>query len=87
MVGKNNYKVNTERSANQYKRYTLKKLSFGVVSVSIGTGLLFGNIQKVSAEEMPYEVEQPEATDSTASGGTVTEETATQPMEEATSSE
>lgn len=87
MVGKNNYKINIERSANQYKRYTLKKLSFGVVSVSIGTGLLFGNIQKVSAEEMPYEVEQPEATDSTASGGTVTEETATQPMEEATASE
>lgn len=87
MVGKNNYKINIERSANQYKRYTLKKLSFGVVSVSIGTGLLFGNIQKVSAEEMPYEVEQPEATDNTASGGTVIEETATQPMEEATSSE
>lgn len=41
-----------EKGANKYKRYTLKKLSVGVVSVSIGFGLMFGSVEGVSADEL-----------------------------------
>ncbi|WP_281524047.1 SasC/FmtB family protein, partial [Dolosigranulum pigrum] len=52
MIGKNNHKLFMEKGANKYKRYTLKKLSVGVVSVSIGFGLMFGSVEGVSADEL-----------------------------------
>ena len=39
-----------EMGANKFKRYTLKKLSIGVASVSIGIGLMFGATEQVSAQ-------------------------------------
>ncbi|RAN66196.1 G5 domain-containing protein [Dolosigranulum pigrum] len=56
MVGKNNHKVRTEQGANKFKRYTLKKLSIGVASVSIGVGLMFNGAEVVSAEEAGQDV-------------------------------
>ncbi|QTJ58197.1 GA-like domain-containing protein [Dolosigranulum pigrum] len=50
MVGKNNKKLLMEMGANKFKRYTLKKLSIGVASVSIGIGLMFGATEQVSAQ-------------------------------------
>ncbi|QTJ55031.1 SasC/FmtB family protein [Dolosigranulum pigrum] len=52
MIGKNNSKLFMEKGANKYKRYTLKKISVGVVSVSIGFGLMFGSVEGVSADEL-----------------------------------
>lgn len=52
MISKNNKKLFMEKGANKYKRYTLKKLSVGVVSVSIGFGLMFGSVEGVSADEL-----------------------------------
>ena len=56
MVGKNNHKVRAEQGANKFKRYTLKKLSIGVASVSIGVGLMFNGAEVASAEEAGQDV-------------------------------
>ena len=49
MVGKNNYKTRAEKAANKKQRFSLKKLSVGVASVAVGSTLLLGNAETVSA--------------------------------------
>ncbi|EKU93494.1 Immunoglobulin G-binding protein G precursor [Alloiococcus otitis] len=51
MVGKNNYKTRAEKAANKKQRFSLKKLSVGVASVAVGSTLLLGNAETVSADE------------------------------------
>ncbi|QTJ33021.1 YSIRK-type signal peptide-containing protein [Dolosigranulum pigrum] len=52
MVGKNNKRVLREKQANKFKRYALKKLTVGLASVTIGTGLAFATSSTVSADEL-----------------------------------
>ncbi|RAN65293.1 SdrD B-like domain-containing protein, partial [Dolosigranulum pigrum] len=52
MVGKNNKQVLREKHANKFKRYALKKLTVGLASVTIGTGLAFATSSTVSADEL-----------------------------------
>lgn len=52
MVGKNNKQVLREKQANKFKRYALKKLTVGLASVTIGTGLAFATSSSVSADEL-----------------------------------
>src|SRR5260363_383978 len=52
MVGKNNKRVLREKHANKFKRYALKKLTVGLASVTIGTGLAFATSSTVSADEL-----------------------------------
>uniref|UniRef100_UPI00248CC03A SdrD B-like domain-containing protein n=1 Tax=Dolosigranulum pigrum TaxID=29394 RepID=UPI00248CC03A len=52
MVGKNNKQVLREKQANKFKRYALKKLTVGLASVTIGTGLAFATSSTVSADEL-----------------------------------
>ena len=51
MVGKNNYKTRAEKAANKKQRFSLKKLSVGVASVAVGSTLLLGNAETVSAQD------------------------------------
>lgn len=51
MVGKNNHKVREEKQANKIYKYGIKKLSVGVASIAISTGLMFAGASSVSAEE------------------------------------
>ena len=60
MVGKNNYKTRAEKAANKKQRFSLKKLSVGVASVAVGSTLLLGNAETVSAEDGSS---QPEVTE------------------------
>ncbi|QTJ38301.1 YSIRK-type signal peptide-containing protein [Dolosigranulum pigrum] len=52
MVGKNNKRLLREKHANKFKRYALKKLTVGLASVTIGTGLAFATSSTVSADEL-----------------------------------
>lgn len=52
MVGKNNKQVLREKHANKFKRYALKKLTVGLASVTIGTGIAFATSSSVSADEL-----------------------------------
>ena len=52
MVGKNNKRLLREKHANKFKRYALKKLTVGLASVTIGTGLAFATSSSVSADEL-----------------------------------
>ncbi|MGX7334986.1 SdrD B-like domain-containing protein, partial [Dolosigranulum pigrum] len=52
MVGKNNKRLLREKQANKFKRYALKKLTVGLASVTIGTGLVFATSSSVSADEL-----------------------------------
>jgi len=52
MVGKNNKQVLREKQGNKFKRYALKKLTVGLASVTIGTGLAFATSSSVSADEL-----------------------------------
>lgn len=52
MVGKNNFKQHLAKEGNKVQRFTLRKLSVGVVSVSVGALLMLSNgAMSVSAEE------------------------------------
>lgn len=51
MVSKNNKMELFQKQANKAKRYTLKKLSIGVISVATGTVLFLGHANNVSADE------------------------------------
>ena len=52
MVGKNNKQARWSKSANTFKRYSLKKLSVGVASVVIGTGVAWATGTTVEASEL-----------------------------------
>ncbi|QTJ33479.1 Rib/alpha-like domain-containing protein [Dolosigranulum pigrum] len=56
MVGKNNKQARWSKSANTFKRYSLKKLSVGVASVVIGTGVAWASSTTVHAAEEGTEV-------------------------------
>lgn len=56
MVGKNNKQARWSKSANTFKRYSLKKLSVGVASVVIGTGVAWASSTTVHAAEEATEV-------------------------------
>ena len=58
MVGKNNYKTRAEKAANKKQRFSLKKLSVGVASVAVGSTLLLGNVETVSAEDNEPTIEE-----------------------------
>ena len=58
MVGKNNYKTRAEKAANKKQRFSLKKLSVGVASVAVGSTLLLGNAETVSAEDNEPTIEE-----------------------------
>lgn len=56
MVGKNNKQARWSKSANTFKRYSLKKLSVGVASVVIGTGVAWATSTTAHAAEEGTEV-------------------------------
>ena len=78
-----------EKGANKYKRYTLKKLSVGVVSVSIGFGLMFGSVEGVSADELieTNSVMEPNNIDSLQSNEEVSDESNIDKLSETVQSE
>ena len=43
MVGKNNSYLRESKSNDHFKRFSLRKLNIGVVSVAIAAGFYFGN--------------------------------------------
>ncbi|QJS97888.1 YSIRK-type signal peptide-containing protein [Dolosigranulum pigrum] len=89
MISKNNKKLFMEKGANKYKRYTLKKLSVGVVSVSIGFGLMFGSVEGVSADELigTNSVMEPNNIDSLQSNEEVSDESNIDKLSETVQSE
>ncbi len=50
MVGKNNDFLKNSRNGQKYQRYSLRKLSIGVVSVAIAAGFYFENLTNVQAD-------------------------------------
>ena len=68
MVGKNNSYLRESKSNEHFKRFSLRKLSVGVVSVAIAAGFYLGNgttAQAATAESAtPAKTEQVEQQDS-----------------------
>ncbi|WP_347301505.1 glycoside hydrolase family 2 TIM barrel-domain containing protein [Dolosigranulum savutiense] len=56
MFSKNNHQMKNSDCGNKQKKYSLRKLSVGLVSVSLGIVLYTGNAVSVSAEEVNDEV-------------------------------
>lgn len=50
MVGKNNDFLKNSRNGQKYQRYSLRKLSIGVVSVAIAAGFYFENLTNIQAD-------------------------------------
>ncbi|MRI84613.1 YSIRK-type signal peptide-containing protein [Aerococcaceae bacterium WS4759] len=63
MVGKNNKTVQLEKSATRRSKYSIKKLSVGVVSVAVGATLSLG-VSSVHAEEVFVETSETSTADS-----------------------
>lgn len=63
MVGKNNKTVQLEKSATRRSKYSIKKLSVGVVSVAVGATLSLG-LSTVHAEEVFVETSETSTADS-----------------------
>lgn len=51
MVGKNNELVRRQKNGNKFRRYSLKRLSIGVVPVAVASGFFLGSAALVSANE------------------------------------
>ncbi len=50
MVGKNNRFLKNSQNGQKYQRFSLRKLSIGVVSVAIAAGFYFDNLTSVQAD-------------------------------------
>ncbi|WP_082623466.1 mucin-binding protein, partial [Ligilactobacillus ceti] len=52
MLGKNNKVCKMQQAGERFKKYTIKRLSIGVASVAVATGILFGgHAQTVAADD------------------------------------